>query len=362
MKLRSHKASTVQSKPITWLWPRRVPKGMLTVLCGNPGVGKGLISCDLVAAVTRGRAFPDVPNNNEPMEVAMLFCEDGEANTVRPRLEVAGADLDKVHFLDSIAVASGKHEKDRMLALDKDIDALEQLLRNNPAIKLVVVDPASSYLGDARMEKEQEVRRALGPLAQLAEKMDVTFLLVMHNNKRGDVSALHRVMGAVAMSGVARAVWLCVQDQDDEENYFFLCPKMNIGPPPKGLQYGIRGKELPNIGSIGIIVWNGTTDISADQALNMKSESGKLKEAKVWLSTYLVSDTPAAEVLSAAEKAGISEKTLKRAKKSLGIESDKTLDGWLWIASVPPSVPSTGDGQTDSTRPVLDSREPTSEA
>jgi putative DNA primase/helicase len=356
MNLRSHKASTVQSKPIEWLWPGRVPKGMLTVLCGNPGVGKGLISCDLVAAVTTGRAFPDAQNDNDPMEVAMLFCEDSEAATVKPRLEVAGANLGKVHFIESVVAAATKAEKDRMLALDKDIDALEKMLSSNLAIKLVVIDPASSYLGDARMEKEQEVRAALGPLAQLAERMDVTFLLVMHNNKRGDVSALHRVMGAVAMSGVARAVWLCAQDQEDNENYFFLCAKMNIGPTPKGLQYGIKGKALPNIGDIGIIVWNGTTDISADQALSMKGESGKLKEAKVWLSSYLVRDTAAAEVFSAAGKAGISEKTLKRAKKSLGIESDKTLDGWLWIALAQPSVPSTGDGQIDSTGPAVKSR------
>jgi hypothetical protein len=363
MKLRMHKASAVQSKPITWLWPGRIPKGMVTVLCGNPGVGKGLISCDLVAAVTRGRAFPDAPNSNEPMEVAMLFCEDSEANIVRPRLEAAVADLDKVHFVDSVMKATSKTEKDRLFALDKDIAALEAMLTSNPAIKLVVIDPASSYLGDVRMEKEQEVRRALGPLAQLAERMGVTFLLVMHNNKRGDVTALHRVMGAVAMSGVARAVWLCVQDQDDGENYFFLCPKMNIGPTPKGLQYGIRGKELAGVGSVGIIVWNGTTEVSADQALSLKgSESGKLKEAKGWLSTYLVCDTPAAEVLSAAAKAGISEKTLKRAKKSLGIESDKTLDGWVWIAPAVPSVPSTGDGETDPSGPAVDSRGPNSEA
>jgi AAA domain len=360
VKLRTHKASTVQPKPITWLWPGRVPKGMLTVLGGNPGVGKGLISCDLVGAVTTGRAFPDAPNSNEPMEVAMLFCEDGESNTVRPRLEVAGANLDKVHFVDSVAVATGRGETDRMLALDKDIAAIEKMLHDNPAIRLVVIDPASSYLGDARMEKEQEVRRALGPLAQLAERMDVTFLLVMHNNKRGDVSALHRVMGAVAMSGVARAVWLCAQDQDDGDNFLFLCAKMNIGKTTKGLEYGIGEKSLPNIGNIGHIVWKGATDISADQALSLRGgESGKLKAAKQWLSEYLVSDTPAKEAYEAAKKVGISEKTLKRAKKSLGIESDKTLDGWVWIAPALPSSPSDAEGERVE---VMDSRGPTSGA
>jgi hypothetical protein len=207
-------------------------------------------------------------------------------------------------------------------------------------LPILIFAPESSYLGSARMEKEQEIRRALGPLAQLAERVDVSFLLVMHNNKRGDVSALHRVMGAVAMSGVARAVWLCVQDQDDEENYLFLCAKLNIGRVLKGLQYGIGVKQLPNIGDTAFIVWKGATDVSAEQALSLKGgESGKLTAAKQWLSKYLDTDKPATEIYKAAEKEGISEKTLKRAKKSLGIESDRTIDGWIWLAPVALSVP-----------------------
>lgn len=332
MRLRTRKASTVQAKPIEWLWPGRIPKGKITVVSGNPGLGKGLISCDLAAAVTTGRDFPDAPNNNEPMEVAMLFCEDGEADTVRPRLEAASADLDKVHFVDSVLKATDSTEEDRMFALDADIAHLEKMLTENPAIKLLVIDPASSYLGNARMEKEQEIRRALGPLAQLAERMDVTFLLVMHNNKRADVNALHRIMGAVAMSGVARIVWLCAQDPEDEDNYLFLCAKANIGRMPKGLQYGIEGKELPNVGSIGTIVWKGTTEVSADQALSMKDDSGKLTAAKQWLSKHLDSDKRATDVIEAAEKEGIAEKTLRRAKKRLRIVSDQTSDGWVWLA------------------------------
>jgi putative DNA primase/helicase len=109
------------------------------------------------------------------MEVAMLFCEDGEADTVRPRLEAAGADLDKVHFIESVMKATNTTEKDREFALDTDVAELEKMLCANPAIKLVTIDPASGYLGNARMEKEQEIRRALGPLAQLAERVDNVF-------------------------------------------------------------------------------------------------------------------------------------------------------------------------------------------
>ena len=332
MKLEIRKAASVLPKPIEWLWPGRIPKGKLTVFCGNPGVGKGLVSCDLVAAATTGRGFPDAPNDNKPMSVAMLFCEDGEADTVRPRLEAAGADLEKVFFLDSTLRPEKGDEKERLLSLDCDIKLLKQLLDKIPDIRLIVIDPVPSYMGNARMDKEQEVRQVLGPLAQLADATGVAVLLVMHFNKRADVTALHRVMGAVGMTGVARAVFLFAQDAEEENNFLFLSAKMNIARPPKGLQYTIREKQL-SVGDIPFVEWRGTTEVSAEQALAVRGdESGKLTEAKKWLQNFLKRDTLAPEVLLAAEKDEISEKTLRRAKNKLHIESEKTPDGWVWLA------------------------------
>jgi hypothetical protein len=145
-------------------------------------------------------------------------------------------------------------------------------------------------------------------------------------------------MGAVANSGVARAVWTCVQDKNDEENHLFLCTKLNIGKKPKGLQYGIVGKVLPGVGEIGCIVWKGFTDVSAEQALSLKGgESGKLTEAKEWLLEFLDSDKRANDVIQAALEEGIAKKTLNRAKNELDIRSEKGSDTlWYWICPVPP--------------------------
>ena len=342
-RLTVRKASSVQPVALEWLWPARIPKGKVTVLAGNPGVGKGLITCDLAAALTTGRKFPDCENKNAPMDVAMLACEDGEADTIRPRLEAAGADLDRVHFIDSKVKLNDK-APGRWLALDHDITPLRDLLTENPSIKLVIIDPISSYLGNVKMEKEQEVRRVLGSLAQLAEETGVTFLLVMHFNKRWDVSALHRVTGAVAMTGVARATWVCAPDPESNTDECLLMPtKMNVGKRVCGLRYGIEEKQL-SYGPAPVIVWRGTTNITADQALSAKPETGRLTKAKEWLAEYLVSDTPATQVYAAAKTAGISERTLKRAKNDLAIESERCSDGlsqdpqWLWIAPARPEA------------------------
>lgn len=347
MKLIARRASSVKPKPIEWLWPGRIAKGKITVFCGNPGIGKGLVSCDLTAAVTRERKFPDAPNENQPMDVLMLFCEDGEADTVRPRLEAAGADLDRVGFLDSSIQPDKKAEKERFIALDKDIEMLRVLIKSNPNIGLVIVDPVSSYIGEASMDREQEVRRVLGPLARLAEELNIAVILVMHFNKRGDVSALHRVMGAVGMTGVARAVFLFAEDKDESGSFFFLCEKMNISKKPQGLKYRIEEKSL-SVGPYPLIAWNGTTDISTDAALASKGDPNKLDAAKKWLTGFLTEDKPAPAVYSAALKAGIAEKTLKRAKKDLGIESEQTADGWIWLA---PTHPATFEWPMQEVRP-----------
>jgi hypothetical protein len=180
--------------------------------------------------------------------------------------------------------------------------------------------------------------------------------LIMHFNKRADVTALHRVMGAVGMTGVARAVFLFAQDAEEENNFFFLSAKMNIARPPKGLQYAIREKQL-SVGDIPFIEWRGTTEISAEQALAVRGdESGKLTGAKKWLLEYLKCDMPAREVLRAAESEGISAKTLRRAKNKLRIESEKTVDGWIWLPpndepllEIVPTVPVVPDSFTLST-------------
>jgi putative DNA primase/helicase len=350
VKLKFRRASEVVPRVIEWLWPGRIAKGMISVFCGDPGMGKGLVTCDLTAALTTGRDFPDAPNNNAPIDVVMLFCEDGQADTVRPRLEAAGADLERVTFLDSDVSpteldkdADGKLEEARFLALDKDIRLLRNYLLLNPNTKLIVIDPVTSYLGDASMNKEQEVRRVLGPLAQLAEETGVAVILVMHFNKRNDVSALHRVMGAVANTGVGRATFLFAEDKDNKKSFLFVCAKFNIGPLPDALRYGITTKRL-SVGDIPRIEWRGTIEISADQALSPTGDSGKLMEATTWLSGFLTEDKPAAEIYTAAKEVGISERTLKRAKKKLNIESEQTTDEWLWLAPI-----LTGDGSTDLT-------------
>jgi hypothetical protein len=316
--------SSIKPKLVRWLWCKRVPHGKVTVFGGDVGVGKSLVSVDMVARASTGRGYPGDEDAREPIDALMFFCEDGAEDTVVPRLMAAGADLSRVKWVRST------------FELDKDLDLLEGALRQHPSIKLIVMDPASSYLGSVNLEKEREVRKALMPVAQLAERLDVTINLILHFNKRGDVKAIHRLMGAVAFSGVARAVWLFGEDPDNENDFLMLCGKLNLARKPEALRYGIVEQDVTIEGQstkVSRVEWKGTSKVDAERVIGVfaaRDRAGKVDEACKWLEQFLAGDKPAREAHEAAKQQGISPRTLKRAKAKLGVESEKTEEGWVW--------------------------------
>ena len=88
----------IKRQEINWLWPGRIAIGKLTLIAGDPGVSKSLLTIDLAARISTGVPFPD----NAPAQqgnVIFLSLEDDVADTIRPRLEAARADLDRCHIL-----------------------------------------------------------------------------------------------------------------------------------------------------------------------------------------------------------------------------------------------------------------------
>ena len=87
---------------IRWLWPSRIARGKLTMLVGNPGVGKSLIALDVAARVSTGQPWPEQSSDTplrEPADVLLLTETDDLCDTVCPRLLARGAALDRIHLL-----------------------------------------------------------------------------------------------------------------------------------------------------------------------------------------------------------------------------------------------------------------------
>jgi len=351
-------ASKVITKRIQWLWKDRVPLGKLTLFVGVPGSGKSLCAGDVAARLSTGNNWYGAENTFKPSDTLMLVGEDDVDDTTTPRLEAAGADLSKIHFLKSVITDEGKGEtpEEREVQFDRDLTQIEEHLKANPNIRLIVVDPISNYMGAAKMNAEQEVRSVLIPLKNLAERVGVSIIAVMHLNKKSDTSAINRVGGAMAFVGVARAAYL-FQESDAEleegavnrlQQHFMVLLKCNITKKVDGLVYEIPAKPVKVEGSdesMPIIHFIGTTTTNAEGLLQQKSDSrgrpaDAITSAKSWLRDFLKSGPkPSTEVIeNAKELKNISPRTVEKAKAELGVVSSKSGRQWLWSLPEQPTA------------------------
>lgn len=331
--------SDVEREEVEWLWEGRIPRGKITVLDGDPGLGKSAFTTDLAARVSVGRTFPD--GSECPIGgVVMMNAEDGLADTIRPRLDAAGGDPSKVLALAEIPDEANP-EHDRVLSLPGDIGALEEGIARVGAA-LVVVDPLMAFLGGATdTHKDHDVRRALTPLKSLAERTGVSVLIVRHLNKGGGGSGnpLYRGGGSIAIVGAARSGLLIASDPNDAEGKRrVLAPlKNNLAEMPRSVSF-----EVVNSASgAARVEWHGESELGAADLVKApldEEEKSALDEATDFLRDALSGeggrDVPmAAKVVQRdAKGAGIADATLRRAKLRLKVKSEKErIDGsWTW--------------------------------
>jgi RecA-family ATPase len=192
------RVADVEARELEPLWPGVIWVGKPTLLVGDPGLSKSTMVCDVVACVTRRREWPCSVGKTIDGDVLMLSAEDDVADTLRPRLEAAGADLHRVHFLESVIVATnGTAQRHSWPSLVEHIGALDEWLKVHPAVRLLVVAPLAAYLTGADTHKQSEVRAVLGALAQIASRYRVAVLAVMHLNKGSGGNPLYRASGSV---------------------------------------------------------------------------------------------------------------------------------------------------------------------
>lgn len=349
---------------VAWLWPGRIPLGKLTMLVGDPDVGKSLLTLDLAARVTRGLPMPDRPNSRSPRgHVLLLTSEDASNDTIVPRLEAAGADLSRVIRMHSISGRGHRRSGgcslwNRPVVLPDDIKALESILlpyfevpeqireyrdgqfvptgkwttpseNRLPPVRLVVLDTLASFLPRMSSTDNVHIRRLLQPLAELAERYRVAIVAINHLNKSSHQAGQYRPMGSLAFTAVSRAVWGLVRDPQDRERRLLLPVKLNLGPTPTGLAFRTEGMK---------IVWEEQpVEATWSQSLSQSRQEGesKLSYAVEFLRQVLTSGPVAVrQIQHEAADAGITLSTLTLAKQNLKAKSIKrTIDGsdcWLW--------------------------------
>jgi hypothetical protein len=318
----------VCSSDLSWL-----ALGKLALVDGDPGLRKSAMTLDLAARLSAGKGFPDGAAC-EPGGVVLLSAEDGLADTIRPRLDAAGADVDRILSLATVPDENG-HE--RLLSIPEDLELIEKGIRRVSA-RLVVVDPLMAFLsGETNSHRDQDVRRALAPLAALAERTGACVLVVRHLNKATANNPLYRGGGSIGIIGAARMAFVVGKDPQDENRRVVASTKNNLAKPPASLMFGLEEVE----GGAVRVNWLGESKVSAKDLLATpkdEEQAASLREAVEFLSDVLADGPVAAsQVKEEAEDAGISERTLARAKKVAGVityrEGETGGRGkgqWLW--------------------------------
>jgi putative DNA primase/helicase len=262
----------IPKEHLEFLWPGYLALGKLIHLAGNSGEGKSPLTCDLAARISRGAEWPDkAANTLGPRSVILLAAEDDPSDTIRPRLEQAGADLTKIHQVKA-TVKTEQSASEKMLALSTDLAALLTAARTIKDLALIVIDPITNYLGaGVKMNQEEDVRAVLMPLALGAKDLCITALTVGHFNKREHgTESLQRIMGAAAFHGVARFIYLVGADPEDTDKFAHVLVQRRGGDAPS-LRYKTFAKPVEWLGKVSSVVgveWRGVSQATAQDAVD----------------------------------------------------------------------------------------------
>lgn len=326
--------SEVEAQPIRWLWPGLIARGKTSLIAGNPGLGKSQATLSIAAIVSTGGRWPVSGIPAEPGRVLIFTTEDDTADTIRPRCEAAGADLSRIEVIEA---ASDPEGNKRPFTLRSDLDRLRMKLGERADVKAVIIDPLSAYCGDVDTHRNSEVRSAiLHPLGELASLFDIAIIGVEHLSKNESRGALMRVNGSIGFVGQARAVMIVHQDKDDPRRRLLLTAKNNLAEDRVSLAFSVEGRTLESGISTSAVTWESEyLDMDADEAMTGHEATTEREDAKAFLQVSLTGSTLPAKVIQAdAVKAGFSMTTIRRAKKELGIVSEKEGVGeggrWVW--------------------------------
>ena len=320
---------------IRWLEDGRIAMGKLTLIAGDPGLGKSFLTLELCARVSRGEC-----GSSDPAALpraVILSAEDDAGDTIKPRLSAMCANMGRVHIIEGAVMPNTNHCD--QIQLDRDIDLLYEAIQELTGVTLIVIDPISAYMGRADSHNNAEVRSVLAQLAQLAETTGAAVVCVTHLNKdSGNKRAVYRAMGSLAFTAAARTVHLVTKHPGkgelDDRKCVVSMVKNNIGKPKPARVYVIEND---------IFTWlDEELDLNADSLDSNTSQTKPMIEPETSLdqAIHLLNDQLAdgerlaSEIIELANTQGISQSALNHAKRSLCVMARKKGKHWFW--SLPP--------------------------
>ena len=339
------RGSDVTIKKIAWGWRGHIPFGYVTLLFGEPGVGKSLITHDLVARVTTGSKWPDGQRGSKPASVIYINAEEGSGDVIVPRVKFAGGDLSRLFIWKGNRVRTDERTEERDVDLVADIPILRRMIKEQSNVRWLVVDPLTAYLpkehGDSF--KDTDVRRMLLPLTKMAEELKIAVIGVMHVNKSTTQSIIYRASGSMSFMNLARAAYAVALNPKDKQQHLFMNPKQSHALKSKTRVFAPEPSED---GELVRVKWDADTlDVTAEDVFAPQSPQSKnsdrgygdaQREAVAFLRTKLADGPkPAKDVDDEAAAFMISKASLRRARNILRVMTTKKGVGGPWILELP---------------------------
>jgi hypothetical protein len=278
-------------------------------------LGKSLIALDLCARLSTGRPFPDGRSGPGPASALVLSAEDSPADTIVPRLERLGADMQRVSIWQREA-----EDEDWPWRFPAQADRLDDALARTDA-RLAVIDPLMAFLDDSvQSASDPSVRRALGPLMHLADKHRCTLLMHRHLNKQGGAKALYRGLGSIAFVAACRFAMMVARDPEAPARCVLAQVRNSLAGTQPSLGYRLTDTD----GALPTVEWLGDSPLSADDLLAGAAHASDRPrdQAALFLKQFLA-DGPR----TSDDVGGIAPRTLERAKKDLGVRCGRVRRG-----------------------------------
>ncbi|MDR5803634.1 AAA family ATPase [Caballeronia sp. LZ001] len=336
-------AADVVPEPIHWLWPEWLAAGKLSILAGQPGCGKTTIGISLSAAISNGGQWPDGTQCKEPGNVLIWTGEDGLADTLVPRLMAAGANRQRVFFVQSVTNADGEIQP---FDPSRDVPILSARIDSIGGASLLVVDPVISVVsGDSH--KSGDVRKSLQPLVDLGATHKCAVLGITHFSKGSKGSApIERILGSQAFGATARTIMIAGRDESSGRR-IFAKSKCNIAGDRGGFEYAVENLDSSEGLASSRIVWGEPIDGSAKEILReleaddpegepQEERESKFERARCMLYEWLTPFMSTKEMKAAAQAEGISWRRIEAAKAAEvcagnKIRAVKQGNAWGWI-------------------------------
>lgn len=328
------KASEVEIEHPQWIWPGFIPGGRITIIAGDPGLGKSTLALDIVSRISRGTFLP-FGGRTVPGTCLVASAEDATADTIVPRLIASGAKLDRVEVMKEVIIDG----ETSLLSFPRDLSTFRDAIIKRGA-RIAVIDPLNAFLAkETDSYKDQDVRLVLAPFEAIAEETGAAIVIVAHLNKKEDSSMIYRVGGSIGLIGAARSV-LAVSQIPNKDSRALFSIKANLSKRPQSLEYAVRDfkkvrsdeKQWKGEERVisSTIKWLGPIDFNPAQGVDMAQDKAE-RTAEEFLRQIITDgavDTE--EIFRQAKQAGVSKSRLLRVKDEIGIQSSKQNGKWFW--------------------------------